>query len=286
MQKTAMLRKLLGRDEILLVPGAYDALTAKIIQEVGFKAVYMSGSCTSSALLGKPDVGLLTMTEMVKNAQYIAESVNIPLISDADTGYGNAINVMRTVREYEKAGVAAIHIEDQVAPKKCGHMKGIQLIPKEEMVGKIEAALEARTDPDFIIIARTDGGILGVEEAIERARAYAQAGADMIFGEALKSVDEFRLFAKSVDIPLMADSTEWGKSPLLAAKELEQMGYKLVIFSTAALRVHIKAVMGLMKEIMKTGTQKGFMDKMVTREYTYQLLGLPEIYELESKLVG
>lgn len=284
MKKTTMLRKLLEREEILLVPGAYDAITAKVIQKTGFEAVYMSGSCTSSALLGQADVGFLTMTEMVRNAQYMADAIDIPVISDADTGYGNAINVMRTVREYERAGVAGIHIEDQVSPKKCGHMKGIQLVSEDEMISKIKAALEARDDPDFVVIARTDGGTLGINEAIERGRAYAKAGADMIFGEALKSVEDFKLFAKSIDIPLMADSTEWGKSPLLTAKELEDMGYNLVIFSTAALRVHIRSVMDLMEEIMKTGTQRKFMDdRMVTRDYTYQLVGLPEIYKLEDK---
>ena len=284
LKRKAMLRKMLENDGIIIAPGVYDALTAKIAERTGFDVVYMSGSCSSACLLGAPDVGLLTMSEMVDNARRIVNAVDIPVIADADNGYGNAINVIRTVREYEKAGVAGIHIEDQRAPKKCGHMEGKQLISTEEMVGKIKAALKAREHDSFLIISRTDArDVLGLEGAIERANMYAKAGADMVYGEALRSREELEIFAKSVHAPLFTDQTEQGKTPLLTSKELEDLGYKIVVFSTAALRASIMALKSLMEELKHSGTQREFMDRMVTRDETYQLLGLPQIRKLERE---
>lgn len=284
MRHTAKLRQKLKEPGIVKVPGIYDAFTAKIAVAAGFDVVYMTGSGSSTGLLGKPDVGLLTMIEMTNNAARIVDAVNIPVIADADTGYGNAINLIRTIHEYERAGVAAVHIEDQAIPKKCGHMEGKRLVSVEEMVGKIRAATEARRDPDFIIIARTDArSVLGFDETVHRARRYVEAGADMIFGEALQSREELAEFAKAVDAPLFTDSTEWGKTPLLTASELEELGYKIVIFSTAALRVVHKAVADLMKELWRKGSQIDYLNRMKTRQETYELIGYPEFIKLENR---
>jgi methylisocitrate lyase len=281
---TSLLRQLLGRSGILVAPGAYNALVAKIIEEAGFDLVYVSGSATASALLGVPDVGLLTMQEMAANAKCIANAVGIPVISDADTGYGNAINMMRTVKEFEKAGVAGIQIEDQTFPKRCGHMEGKGVISSDEMVGKIKAAIEARDDPDFVLIARTDArAVHGLEEAVRRSNAYKMAGADVIFPEALQSVEELKLVARSVRAPLLANMTEWGKTPLLTAGELEEMGYKIVIFPVTALRVAQRATKALMAKLRQTGTQRHLLGEMETREELDRLVGLPEIRELEKK---
>lgn len=284
MRHTTTLREMMKKPGIIMVPGIYDAFTAKIAIAAGFDTVYMTGSGSSTGLLGKPDVGLLTMTEMTNNAARIVQAVNVPVIADADTGYGNAINLIRTIQEYERAEVAAVHIEDQMIPKKCGHMEGKRLVSVEEMVGKIRAAAEARRDPDFIIIARTDArALLGFDEAVRRANRYVEAGADMIFGEALQSREELAAFSKAVKAPLFTDSTEWGKTPLLKAKELEELGYKIVIFSTAALRVVHKAVAELMEELKRKGTQIDYLDRMKTRQETYELLGYPEFNKLESR---
>src|SRR5579884_2750249 len=199
MRTTTRLRELLAGPDLLVVPGAYDGLSARLIVQAGFPIVYMTGFGTAASVLGQPDVGLLTMSEMVARASALASVVgDLPLIADADTGYGNPLNVRRTIREYERAGVAGLHIEDQVWPKKCGHMEGKQVIPMEEMVQKVRAAVEARQDPDFVIIARTDAGaVLGFEEALRRARAYREAGADMLFIEAPRSLEELRAIVQT-----------------------------------------------------------------------------------------
>lgn len=281
------LKDLINKPGIIKVPGIFDAFTAKIAEHLGLEAVYMTGSGTSAALLGKPDVGLITLSEMVTNARYITSAIKIPLISDADTGYGNAINVMRTVYEFEQAGVSAIHLEDQKIPKKCGHMEGKKLISAEEMVGKIKAALCSRRNPDFLIIARTDArAVLGLEEAIRRGKLYRDAGADIIFGEALKTKEEFKEFAEAVQgLPLLADSTEWGVSPLLSSSELEDLNYKIIIYSTAALRVVHHSVLELFKEIKETGTQEKFINSMEHRQTTYDLLGYSLMRDLENRFL-
>ncbi|KYH31766.1 isocitrate lyase/PEP mutase family protein [Neomoorella mulderi] len=278
------LRNLLKRNEILVAPGAHDVLTARIVENEGFEAVYMTGYGTSASVLGKPDVGLLTMTEMVERARNMAEAVNIPVIADGDTGYGNAVNVVRTVREYEKAGVACIQLEDQVAPKKCGHMLGREVISTEEMVGKIKAACDARRDPDFMIMARTDARTnFGIQEALERGKAYEEAGADIIFIESVESVEEMKMVTSSFKVPVLANMLEHGRTPLLSVKELQEIGYNLVIFCVASTFVTAKAVTELMRTLKADGTTKNFLDRMIAFEEFNKLIGLPEIRKIEKK---
>lgn len=284
--RTTELRNLLAGDKIVMAPGAHDALTAKVIEQTGFSVVYMTGYGQAASHLGKPDVGLLTLTEMVSRAANIVEAVNIPVIADADTGFGNAVNVIRTVREYEKAGVAAIQLEDQVAPKKCGHMIGRQVVPKEEMVGKIKAAADARRDSDLIIIARTDARTVhGIEEALERAKAYEEAGADLLFIESPETVDEMKLITSSFKIPVLANMVEGGRTPFLSSHELEQIGYDIVIYPTASTYLTAKAVGTLMQTLMQTGTTKDLLGQMITFEEFNKLIGLPEIRTIESTYV-
>jgi len=281
---TTRLRKLLSRNEILVAPGAHDPLVAKIIEKEGFEAVYMTGYGTSASILGQPDVGLLTQTEMVYRAANIVEAVSIPVIADADTGYGNAINVQRTVRLYEKAGVACIQLEDQVAPKKCGHMLGREIISQEEMVGKIKAACDARVDEDLMIMARTDARTnYGIDAAIERGRAYEEAGADIIFIESPESVEEMKKITSSFRVPVLANMLEHGRTPLLSAKELETLGYDLVIFCVASTYVIAKAVTKLMRELKRTGTTVGMLDDMIPFDEFNKLVGLNDIREKERK---
>lgn len=287
MRRTTRLRELLQGPGIVMTPGAHDAFTAKLIEQAGFSACYMTGAGTVAALLGLPDVGLITLTEMVMNARYIARAVSIPVISDADNGYGNAINVMRTVREYEAAGVAGIHIEDQIFPKKCGHMDGKALVSLDEMVGKIRAAREAREDPDFVIIARTDSrAVEGIESAIRRANAYAEAGADVIFPEAPQSREELARFAREIQAPLLANMTEFGKSPLVPAAELERLGYRIVLYPASALRVAHRAIQELLGQIKQTGSQEACLDRMAHRQEMYELVGLPAVHEAERRFTA
>lgn len=277
------LRERLKEDRILIAPGAHDVLTAKIIEKVGFEAVYMTGYGTSASMLGMPDVGLLTLTEMARRASNIVEAVNVPVIADADTGYGNAVNVMRTVREYEKAGVACIQLEDQVAPKKCGHMLGREIISAEEMVGKIKAACDARRG-DTLIMARTDARTnYGIEEALERGRLYEEAGADILFIESVETIEEMKMVTSSFNVPVLANMLEHGRTPLLSRDELEEIGYDLAIFCVASTYVAAKAVMDLMIHLKETGRTNDYMDKMITFEEFNRLIGLPEIREIEKK---
>ena len=283
--KNKRLRELLARDEILMVPGVYDALTAKMAELCGFEAVYMTGAGTVNAQLGMPDHSVITLTEMATSAARIAKATSLPMVSDADTGYGGVLNVIRTLEEFELAGVSGIHIEDQVMPKRCGHLGGKEIVPVEEMEAKLRAANHARKDPDFVIIARVDARApLGYEEAVRRGKAYLKAGADMIFPEALQSEDEFRSYAKDVPALLLANMTEFGKTPFFTASQFQNMGYALVIYPVSALRVALKAINGLFTEIRETGTQKGYLERMFTRQQLYELIGYNEMLELEKKL--
>lgn len=289
-RKTSLFRKLLKKPGIIVAPGAFNAFVAKIIEEVGFDVVYMTGGGTAASMRGLPDVGLLTMTEMVMNAHHIADAVNVPVISDADTGYGNAINTLHTVKEFIKAGVVAIHIEDQVAPKRCGHWKGKRIVTIEEMVGKLIAADEIRRelDPDFTIIARTDArGALGgsLDEALKRGKAYAEAGADMILFEGPTSAEEIGFFAKKVDVPIVIGIVEGGVTPILSTKELEDIGCKLVIFPNSATRVIHKSVMDLMVKLKKEGTTKSLLDKMILFPGWHELVGKTRYRQLEEKFL-
>lgn len=282
MKKTTVLRGLLAGDSFVVAPGAHDALTARIIEKTGFPVVYMTGYGQAASHLGRPDVGLMTMTEMVTRAANIVESVDVPVIADADTGFGNAVNVMRTIREYEKAGVAAIQLEDQVAPKKCGHMTGRQVVPKEEMVGKIKAAVDARRDKDLVIIARTDARTVhGINEAIERAKAYEEAGADLLFVESPESKDEMKLITSSFRVPVLANMVEGGRTPVLTNQELQDIGFDIVIYPTASTYTVSLAVTRLMQNLMKTGTTEGMLDEMIKFNEFNELVGLPKIREIE-----
>jgi len=277
------LRQLLEDSKILIAPGAHDALTARIIENVGFEAVYLTGYGQSASHLGQPDVGLLTMTEMLSRVNNMASAVSIPVICDADTGFGDVVNVVRTVREYEKAGAAAIQLEDQLSPKKCGHMTGRQVIPAEEMVLKIKAAVAAREDKDLVIIARTDARtIMGIEAAVERGKMYEEAGADVIFIESPESKEELAYIASSFKVPVLANMVEGGRTPLLTARELEELGFSLVIFPTASVYVTAAAVKKLMEELKREGTTKGFMDQMIPFEEFDNLIGLPRIRKIEA----
>ena len=283
MKKTTLFKKLIFDKEILVMPVAYDAVAAKIIEQVGFKAVSLGGYAASASLLGKPDVSLVTLTEIATQTRNISEAVDIPVFVDGDTGHGNVTNVIRTVQEFEKAGAAGLFIEDQRFPKRCGHMEGKQVISVEEMIPKIKAAVDFREDPDFIIMARTDAlAIYGVDEAINRANQYREAGADLLFVEAPTSKEELIKINSEVDAPLMAIQGEGGKTPMYTTKELEKMGYNVVVYPASALYAAAWAVRSVMEELMATGTTKGFMDRMITFSDFNQLIGLDVVRKNES----
>lgn len=281
----ASLRKLLSGKETILAPGAYDALSARIIEQAGFPVVYMTGFGTSASLLGRPDVGLLTMTQMVDNARRIAQAVDVPVIADADTGYGNPLNVIRTVQEYELAGVSAIHIEDQVTPKKCGHMEDKQVISSSEMVEKIRAATEARRSPDFLIIARTDARAMeGLDSALRRGRAYREAGADALFIEAPQNEKEIEEIARTLaDVPLLFNWAEGGKTPPTPLERIAELGFRIVIFPIGALLVATKAIRELAAEIKKNGTPIRVASELMSFKDFNDLVGLPEIRQIERR---
>ena len=281
------LRALIDDEQILVAPGAYDAITARLIESRGFRAVYMTGAGTVNARLGLPDNGVATMTEMAENAACIAQAVSVPVFCDIDTGYGNAINVMRTVRSFEAAGVAGVHLEDQVSPKRCGHLEGKEIVEVGEMVGKIQAAIAARTDDDFVVMARTDAAAVeGVDAAIERARAYARAGADVIFSEALTTEAEFERFAAAeVGAPLLANMTEFGKTPYLTTQRFQEIGYSTVIFPMLAFRTMLKAVDDALAELGEQGTQVNMLERMKTRTELYELVDYASYDALEQRYV-
>jgi methylisocitrate lyase len=270
--KSMRLRELIAKGAIMM-PGVPNGAMARQVERAGFDAAYISGAGMANATAGMPDIGLFTMTEVVRLAGYIANAVTIPAIVDADTGFGNAENVARTIHELEAAGLAGCHIEDQEFPKRCGHLAGKSLVDLEEMVAKIKAAIAARRDPNFMIIARTDSrAVEDFNGALKRAHKYLDAGADAIFPEALQSAEEFRDFADQVKAPLLANMTEFGKSPLLSFRELSDFGYRMVIFPQSAFRVSMKASAEFLRDLKKRGTQSDWIDKMQTREELYELL--------------
>jgi methylisocitrate lyase len=274
--KPRRLRELIARGTVVL-PGAFNALTAMQIERAGFDAVYVSGAGIAAAR-GLPDIGLLSMAEVVDDAGAIAQAVAIPALADADTGYGPPLSVMRTVQAFEQAGLAGLHLEDQESPKKCGHLPDKRLVSVATMAQKVGAAVDARRDRDFLIIARTDArAVEGLDGAVKRARAYVAAGADAIFPEALESAEEFKAFAQALKkdgltVPLVANMTEFGKTPYLTAKEFEALGYRLVLFPVTALRVAAKAIESMLKELKSLGTQQRSLDKMQVRQELYDLL--------------
>ena len=284
MRSTTRFRQLLERPGIIVAPGAYDCLSAALIEKAGFDAVYMTGAGTSIARLGAPDLGLATADDMTRNAAAIAGAVDIPLISDADTGYGGVLNVQRVIREYERTGAAAIHLEDQVSPKRCGHLDNKEVVSTDDMVRKIRAAVDARTDPDFTIIARTDAlAVTGWEDTIERGRAFVEAGADVLFVEALRSREDVERAAASFDAPLLYNYVESGKSPLLTASELEEIGYKIVIFPASAMLSTIKAIEITLAELKATGATHGADGRMVTLHDAFELVGLTDMLAQDAK---
>jgi len=271
--KAARLRELIGQGCVML-PGVPNAAMARQVERTGFDAVYISGAGMANATAGVPDIGLLSMTEVVRLAGYVANAVAVPAIVDADTGFGGAENVARTVCELEKAGLAGCHIEDQEFPKRCGHLAGKSVVDVDEMTGRIKAAVNARRDENFMIIARTDArAVEDFDRAVERSRHYLKAGADAIFPEALQSADEFKAFVREVKAPLLANMTEFGKSPLLSFDELAGFGYKMVIFPQSAFRVSMKASEEFLRDLKRQGTQSGWTKKMQTRDQLYKLLG-------------
>jgi len=283
-KSTTRLRELLRRERALMAPGAFDPMAARLVQQADFEAVYMTGGGTAPSRIGMPDVGLITMTEMVQNAAAIAEAVSIPVIADADTGYGNPLNVRRTVREYERAGVAGIHIEDQVFPKKCGHLLGKRLIPEEEAVQKIRAAVDARHDDDFLIIARCDALLVhGLDEAIRRGEAYLKAGADMLFIESPRSMAEIEEIPRRLPGWHLFNMASSGRTPFLSIDDITRLGYRLMIFPNYATLAAIKAMREVLAEMKQTGSAAGIRDRCATFEEFFALGGLREVQELEQR---
>ena len=267
------------------MPGAFNAISARLVEKAGFKALYISGAGLANGVAAMPDIGLLTMTEVLTQSKYIIDAVDIPCIIDGDTGFGEAINVMRMIKEMEGLGAGGVHIEDQEMPKKCGHLEGKKLVPPEAMAMKIAAAVEARTDPDFLIIARTDArAVEGIDVAIKRATLYLEAGADAIFPEALESKDEFVLFRKKISAPLLANMTEFGKSPSTSVKEFEEMGYNIVIFPLTAFRVMLKSVADALSKLKTEGTQKTLIEEMMTRKELYEIIGYENYEKIDKKI--
>jgi methylisocitrate lyase len=255
------------------IPGVFNALVARMAERLGYRAVYLSGAALSASA-GVPDVGLLTLTEFADQARTITQATSLPLLADADTGFGEALNVERTVRLLETAGVAGIHLEDQELPKRCGHLSGKSLVEPAVMAAKIRAATRARQDPNFVIIARTDArGVTGFEDAVDRARLYLQAGADAIFPEALEDAGEFERFAQAVKAPLLANMTEFGRSPILDLDTLAGMGYRMVLYPVTAFRAALRAAQNTLADLLRKGHQRDRLPDMLTRAELYDMLG-------------
>ena len=286
MKKTTLFKESVNSPEIVVIPGVGDPLCAKLAARAGFQAVFLSGYAASATLLGAPDVGLLTMTEMVDCARRIADAVEIPVFADGDNGHGNATNVIRTMKEFERAGVAAIFFEDQVSPKRCGHMSGKQVIPCTEMVAKIRAAVDSREDPDLLIMARTDAlAVNGIDDAIERMHRYLEAGADMSFVESPESIDQMRRITREIRAPNMANMVPGGRSPILTVKELEEIGFAVVAYPTLLTYAIARAAERALAHLKANRTTAGFRDMMEFEEFN-RLIGLEEIREKESELYG
>ncbi|MBF6171926.1 methylisocitrate lyase [Nocardia blacklockiae] len=282
--KRAAFRAGLSSGRLQRLPGAFNPLVAKLIQEIGFEGVYVSGAVLA-ADLGLPDIGLTTLTEVAGRGQQIARVTDLPVLVDADTGFGEPMNAARTVTVLEDAGLAGLHLEDQVNPKRCGHLDGKAVVPTEEMVRRLRAAVSARRDPDFVVCARTDAaGIEGIDAAVDRARAYADAGADLVFTEALHTAADFERFRAAVSIPLLANMTEFGKSELLSARTLESIGYNAVIYPVSTLRLAMYAAEAGLREIFAHGTQSGLLDRMQPRSRLYELLRYEAYTEFDSDI--
>ncbi len=287
MRASTKLRQLMREPGIIVAPGAYDTLTAKIVEQAGFGAVYMTGAGVSATHIGQPDLGLATLTEMVSRAAAMTETVDVPVIADADTGYGGPINIHRTVRQYERAGVAALHIEDQEFPKRCGHLDDKKVISTEDMVQKIRAAVNARTDDDMVIIVRTDAiAVTGMDDTLVRCEEYVKAGADVLFVEALRTNEDIERVMNAVDVPLLYNFVESGKSPLIPTPELERLGFKFVIFPGSAMFTVCHVVAQVMRELKERGTTEHLMDSMVSVHDFFETVGLSEMLELDARFAS
>ena len=289
MEASTKLRKLLNEPGPIVAPGVYDCISAKAVERAGFKAAFVSGAAVTASVLGYPDVGLQTMPEILNQVKNMARSVQIPLIVDIDTGYGNALNLMRAIREYEHAGAAGVFFEDQGFPKRCGHFEGKKLISAEEMCVKVQAAGEARRNKDFVLIARTDArAVLGMDETIRRANMYAEAGADVIFPEALLSVEELQRATKEINCPLQANMSEGNlKTPVIHYNELHKMGFKIMTYSGLTQRTAIKAMLSTLDVLMKEGSaDRLYPEKLCSLVDRSELLGLHKFYNLEERLYG
>lgn len=286
MKTTTALRNLLKRPGALVVPGVYDSLSARICEMAGFEAVFHSGYGTAAAVLGRPDIGLLTLTEMTSQVKSIARSVGIPVFADSDNGFGNAINAYRTVQEYIWAGAAGLFMEDQVSPKRCGHMEGKQVIPADEMMGKLRAALDARNemDPDFVIMYRTDAlHVSGFDDALDRARAAVEVGVDMVFVEALETREQMERAVREIRAPLMLNLIESGKTPLIPVKEAEAMGFKLIVPALSALYAAARGMFDVLSQIRAEGVSDGYAEKLFTFSEFAEMVRLDEIRRMEDK---
>ena len=279
------LRDLLVKGRPLLAPGSHDALSARLVERAGFEAVYMGGFATTASLLGRPDIGLLGESEMIDHARRIVQAVDLPVIADADTGYGNPLNVIRTVREYEQAGVAAIHLEDQVSPKRCGHMAGKAVVAVEDMLSKLRAAVAARTDPDFVLIARTDAlAIEGVDAAIDRARRYADAGADVLWVEAPTTEAEIEKIAIELDgHTVLLNWLEGGRTPPIDIDRIRELGFALVLFPIGSVLAMVAGLREHLEYVRAHGTPAGRLEKLPTFDQFTDVVGLGEIMELEER---
>ena len=288
MDTKKQLKILLKEPGSLIIPGAYDAMSARLVEEIGFKAVYATGAGISNAQLGWADVGLTSLKEVVDIVARMADVTNIPIVVDADTGFGNAINVIRTVREFERAGAAAIQMEDQVSPKKCGHFSGKDIITKDEMVYKIKAAVDTRQDENLAIIARTDAlAVNGMSDALERAHAYREAGADIIFVEAPTTIEQLQQITNSLsEIPLIINLVEGGKTPLISLKEAEELGFKIMLCANTGLRAAIKGITQALKVLKEEGTQENLMDLICTWEERQSLFKLHQVKEWEKEYLS
>lgn len=283
----ATLRRLVERRAGLVLPGAYDGVSARLVERAGFEAVYMTGYGTSAARLGLPDLGFAGLTDMVENVRRIAEAVAIPLVADADTGYGGPLSVERTVRAYEAAGVAALHLEDQVWPKRCGHLAGKEVVPREEMVAKIRAAAEARRDPDLLLIARTDAiAVTGFDDALGRAAAYARAGADVLFVEAPTTVAEIEAIPRTLAEPCLFNYAPGGRSPLPPVRQLAALGYAIVLLPVQTLFAAAAAMAQYLAALRQTGEPAGSDDRLMPFAEFNRLFGVPELLEREQRLRG
>jgi 2,3-dimethylmalate lyase len=287
MNKRLHLKNLVMGEKALMVPGAYSALTAKLVEQSGFPAVYLTGFGTAAHLLGKPDYGLVTLSEMANTVKTICQATDIPLIADGDTGYGNEINVQRTIQEYELAGAACIQLEDQVSPKKCGHMNGKQVIPMEDHVRKIKAAVSSRNDSNFLIMARTDArAVNGLDDALRRADAYLGAGADILFIEAPQSIEELEIIGRTFPgVPLVANMVENGKTPNLHINELEQLGFKIVVYPVSMLFTATLAIQEGLQRLKENGISEPSPSKMVTFQDFTEIVGLSKYQEWEKNFI-